>query len=251
MSTTEQVLTAIGVTREQARDFIFSHTEQSSVIYDAALKYGITTPMLNEITGFSSNVISEYFASFGLDTDLLNDVSILVNSDLGSLAHLVEFNNHNGVLSTASLRAEVKYLFEDAPSSYDEFFEPVFKYQQEADGIYTPDELGVTHLGTIPATDDNIQSLFFGTLINSYMALDEIELQQLTEFTISESNQSTYKALLFDALSDTPATSSWSDNILAEQVVSYAADLIDEYWNDVDVVGILALSFPGLAVAEF
>ena len=247
---TESVLSSIGVTFQQARDFIYSHTEQPLVIFEAALINGVTTSMLSDITGVSSDVISEYFASFGLNTDLLDDVSILVNSDLGSLAHLVEFNNHNGVLSTSSLREEVKSLFEDDPSSYDGFFGPVFDYQQKADGIYTPDELGVTHLGNIPASDENIESLFFGTLVNSYMALDETELQQLTEFPVNESNLDVYQALLFDALSDTPAVPIWPNDILAEQVVSYAANLIDDFWNDVTVFGILDHSFPGLAMAE-
>ena len=82
------------------------------------------------------------------------------------------------------------------------------------------------------------------------MTLDETELQHLTKFPVNESHLDAYQALLFDALYDTPAVPIWFDNILVKQVVSCAANLIDDFWNDITVVGILDHSFTGLAVAE-
>lgn len=61
-------LASLGVTVQQARDFIFSHADEPQVIFNVAFEHNVTTSMLSEITGFSTNDISAYFAFFGLDT---------------------------------------------------------------------------------------------------------------------------------------------------------------------------------------
>ena len=241
MATGQEALAYLGLTVEQANQFIQENIGQPKIIYDAAYDVGITTQHLNDITGYSTDTIKNFFATFELDTSLLDEVKILFNSDLGDLANLVEFNDHSGVLSTASLGDQVKL---DADSSnYSAFYGPVFSYQQ-ADGIYTPDELGVSHLSNVPATDESIESLVYGTLINIYSALDETELSQLKGFSHNESNVNEYRSLLTDALSD-PANR--SDQNLADLIADETGILIDEYWNNMDVIGILDHSILGLA----
>ncbi|MBX3640415.1 MAG: hypothetical protein KF888_07870 [Nitrosomonas sp.] len=243
MATIDDVIKEISVTRQQALDWIYAHIDQPKTIFQVAFENGITTSMLSDLTGFSNDLINDYFAIQGFDTGLLEEVGILFNSELGSLAHLVEFNDNGGALSTASLRDTVKVSFEDEPATYDAFFESVFDYQ-ESDGIYSSDELGVAHLGNITASDENIESIFYGTLINIFQQFDAAEYQQIIE---SPGNQ----ALLFEALSDTPAAPLWSDVELAKQVASYATDLINEFWDDITPVGILDHSFLGEAMADF
>ena len=243
MATIDDVLKEIPATRQQALDWIYAHVNQSEIIFQVAFENGITTSMLGDLTGFSNSQISNYFAVHGFDSSLLDEVGILLNSNLGSLTHLVDFNDHNGILSTTSLSDVVKVSFEDESLSYDAFFESIFDYQ-ENDGIYSPDELGVAHLGNITASDENIESIFFGTLINIFQQFDATEYQQIME---SPGNQ----ALLFEALSDAPAVTLWSEAELAEQVSSYAADLINEFWDDIALVGILDHSFLGEAAADF
>jgi len=65
-------LASLGVTMQQAKDFIFANVNNPELIFDVALKFNVTTLMLSQITGFSTNVISEFFASFGLDTTKLD-----------------------------------------------------------------------------------------------------------------------------------------------------------------------------------
>lgn len=243
MATIDDVINEISVTREQALDWIYAHADQPEIIFQVALENGITTSMLSDLTDFSYNQIRDYFSASLFDVSFLDEVGILFNSDLGSLARLVEFNDHSDILSTNSLRDVVKVSFENEPFSYDAFFESVFDYQ-ESDGIYSPDELGVAHLGNITAIEENIESIFYGTLINIFQQFDEDEYQQILE---SPDN----KTLLFEALTDTPATPLWSDTELATQVTIYAVDLINAFWDDIFIVGILDHSFLGEAVADF
>lgn len=241
MATGQEALAYLGLTVEQVNQFIQENIGQHKIIYDAAYDVGITTQHLSDITGYSTDTIKNFFATFELDTRLLDEVKILFNSDLGDLANLVGFNDHSGVLSTASLGDQVK--LDTDSSDYSAFYEPVFSYQQ-ADGIYTPDELGVSHLGNVPATDESIESLVYGTLINIYSALDETELSQLKGFSHNESNVNEYRSLLTDALSD-PANR--SDQDLADLIAAETGILIDEYWNNMDVTGILDHSILGLS----
>ncbi|MFZ1711721.1 MAG: hypothetical protein WAT53_01485, partial [Nitrosomonas sp.] len=227
-----------GISISEARDFIFANVDQPGIIFNKAAEFGITTEMLSEITGYSSAVISGYLASFGLDTKLLDEVKILINSDPGDLSYLIDFNDHTGVLSTASLRDQVKALLKN-PGDYDSFFEPVFFYQNK-DNVYTPDELGVSHLGNVPANSESLESIFFGTLINITNSLDAIELKRIIDFPpLDLNNLNDFIAIVADALSD-PAATPYSDEFLVDFTVQNAVDEIEEYWaGDSSLVGIL------------
>ena len=243
MATGQEVLTHYQITIDQAHEFILANIKQPDVIFDIAEQFGITTQHLGDITGYSTDIIRDFFSSYGLDTIDLDDIKILFNSELANGASLVQFNNHSDVLSTASLGSLVKADVELL--DYSEFFEPIFSYQKD-DGFYTPDELGVSHLGNnVPATEESIESLVYGTLINIYAGLDDSELTALEGFSHNASNINEYRALLTDALSD-PVNR--SDEELANLIANETAVLIDEYWyGDVIVNGSLDLSLLGLA----
>ncbi len=242
MATGQEVLAHYQVTVEQANEFILANIEQPEVIFNAAENFGITIQHFSDITGYSTDIISEYLLSSGLDSKELDDVKILFNSELGDLASLVGFNDRSDALSTASLADRVKPNV--IPEDYSEFFGPVFGYQTE-DGLFTPDELGVSHLGNnVPATNESIESLFYGTLINLYSALDDTELSELKNFSHNGSNADEYRSLLADALND-PANR--SNQELAGLIAGDTATLIGEFWyGDVIVNGTLDLSLLGL-----
>ncbi|SET60794.1 hypothetical protein SAMN05216326_1435 [Nitrosomonas marina] len=114
-SSVQTHLATYGVTVQQARDFILSHVDQPATVFNAAKQFGVTKQMLSEITGFSTDAISSFFASFGMNTDALNGVippdipngHKLLPDNLSSLSHLVVFNTNSGILSTDSLKANV------------------------------------------------------------------------------------------------------------------------------------------------
>jgi len=243
MATGQEVLAHYQITVDQAHEFIWANIEQPDVIFDTAEEFGITTQHLSDITGYSTEIISDFFGSFKLDTIELDDIRILFNSELDAGVGLVEFNDRSDVLSTASLGSLVKANVEIL--DYNDFFEPIFSYQKD-DGLYTPDELGVSHLGNnVPATEESIESLVYGTLINVYAGLDDSELSALKNFSHTATNVNEYRALLTDALSD-PATR--SDEELVGLIADETAVLINEFWyGDIMVNGTLDLSLLGLA----
>ncbi len=249
MATGQEVLKFYGITVEQAIDFIMANVNNPEVIYNGASELGITTQHLSDITGYPTGAIKNYFESAGLNAKSLDEVKLLFNSDLGSLDYLVNFNNHTGSLSTISLSEQVKASLDD-PADYDALFESIYGYE-EADGLYTPDETGISHLGNINATPESLESIFFGTLINIIKSLDIDELKQISSFpSITKDNLDDFIALVSDSLSDMPATP-YSDSFLEAIVVNDAVSLIEDYWSsDPQVVGILDDSpFLGLAIA--
>jgi hypothetical protein len=129
------------------------------------------------------------------------------------------------------------------PIDHESFFSPYFVGYEEADSVLTPDELGVSHLGNVPATTDSIKSLVYGSLINLFSQLDENELSELKEFSHDENNRDEYRSLLIEDLKD---SASYTDDVLADLVVSETASIIEEYWNT-DTVGVLDHSILGLA----
>ncbi len=248
----ETHLAKIPFTIQQAKDFIFSNTEKPEIIFQAAFDYGVTTEMLSEITGFSTDIVREYFASADIDSELdsslLDNTSILVNSDLGSLESLVAFNERNGILSNTALREEVELKIIE-PLNYELTFDPVRPLVQPNDDIYDAEELGVAHLTNVPATNESVESLFYGSLINLFSALDESELNQINTFP-SNGGSENFQALLLTALSETPSPVVWDDEKLADLVTNEAASIINKYGtHDNAVIGVLDLSFLGLATA--
>lgn len=241
-------LAKFGVTVEQAYDFIIANVDQPEIIFDTAEEFAVTTAMLSEITQFSTAVISNYFASFNLDTGKLDETHILINSDPDALSSLVTLNTRTGILSNESLRGFVQQALND-PSQYDTVFGPQFPFQDD-DGIYDAEELGVTTLNNIPATTASIESLFYGSLIKMFSALDASELTPIVSFPVTERRQSDdFQAFVLEAFKDIPAIVPWPDDVMVRLVVNEAVILINELVEDSTIVGVLDQSFLGLAVA--
>lgn len=175
----ESHLASLGITIQQANDFILSHIDEPLNIFNTAKQFNVTTSMLSEITGFSINDIREYFASFGLDTTELNTERLLLSSDLLPLANFLAFNDDSGGLSTATLREGV--IAATNSDDYLTFFDPS-SFQGSEDGVFTPEELGTAHLGNVPATTETLESLFYGTFISTSRDIDTQELQQIDVF---------------------------------------------------------------------
>ena len=105
------------------------------------------------------------------------------------------------------------------------------------------------HPGKIFEMNEGLESVFYGTLLNIFKAFDRTELNQIESFTHTDTNGNEFQALLVEALSDSPSPSVWTDKELSDHVTVYAKEIIDGYWNDDNVSGILDLSYVALAVA--
>lgn len=239
-------LAKLEFTVQEALTFINSYLAQPDFIFGTARQYGVTANMLSEISGHSKDVVREYFDAAGLDSKQLDYTSMLVNSDLSTLEYLVSFNSNTGILSNDLLISETQPLTHVDPLEFNDFFDLIYDFQP-IDGIYDAEELGVGHLNNVSATPESIKSLFYGSLINMYSALDETELGQINAFPRNDDPEG-FQALLLSVLSESPTSIVWTEENLAEMVKIEAAHIIDEYYESVNgLVGVLDHSFLGLA----
>lgn len=243
----EKHLNKLEITVKQANDFISANINDPQKLFYAALENAITTEMLNEITSYSTDAIREYFAVNGFDSNKLDKTHTLVNFDSCSLESLVDYDkNAEGILSVSSLRAKVEPLTRhpDYVSYYDEiFFEKTYAFQVK-DGVYDSEESGIKHLDNIPATDENLESIFYGSLINIFSRIDELEFKQIDNFS-GDKNSVEYRSLLFNSITSLPIDPIDS-NTLEKNVIDDAVRIIVEHQTS-GIVGLLDASFLGLA----
>lgn len=242
----EKHLNKLEITVKQANDFISTNINDPEKLFYAAFENAVTTEMLHEITGYSTDTIREYFATKGFDSNKLDKTHTLVNFDSGSLESLIDYDkNAEGVLSVNSLRTKVEPLtrHSDYISYYDDsFFEKTYPFQVK-DGVYDSEESGIKHLGDIPATDENLESIFYGSLINIFSRIDEHEFTQIENFS-GDKKSIEYRALLFNSITSLP-TDPIDSRTLEKNVIDDAARIIVEH-QDGGVVGLLDASFLGL-----
>lgn len=245
--TAEEHLAKLEITMQQASDFIDANINQPDLIFSTARQFGVTTNMLSEIADFTVSDIDEYFASNGHDSIELSYTSILINSDLGAMEALVNFNTNPGILSNAALSDAVGPLLNE-PLTLPFTFMSIYGFAPN-DEIYDAEELGVGHLVDVSATDGNVESLFYGTLINIFTALDETELSQINVFP-KDNNPEGFQALLVETLSESPSPVAWTDAELANLVTEEAVEIINKFWSgESELVGVLDHSLLGLATA--
>jgi hypothetical protein len=70
--TTSEYLASLGITMQQAHDFIFAHLNEAALIYDTAVQYHVDSMMLSEIVGgVTQQQVRDFFDSHGLDSSVL------------------------------------------------------------------------------------------------------------------------------------------------------------------------------------
>lgn len=119
----------------------------------------------------------------------------LLPDDYAALASLVALDQETGILSVSSLRSAVINgttisLYGQSMSiggtgadAYNTAFDPS-NYEGAGDGVLTPEELGVAGLGTLSATSETLESLFYGTIIKALKAIDTSELVEIQNFIL-------------------------------------------------------------------
>lgn len=109
----------------------------------------------------------------------------VLDADLSALQSLVSLNSATGVLSTASLRAAI--VAETGQTAYDRAFTP--STYGNGDATLTAEELGFSSLGNLPATEETVESLFYGTTITALKSIDMNEITQLSSYVQSHQAQ--------------------------------------------------------------
>ncbi|MGH1461465.1 MAG: DUF4214 domain-containing protein [Neptuniibacter sp.] len=159
---------------------------------------------------------------------------VLFPEDIDALFSLIGLNDETGVLSTATLRELV--IAETGESDYNSAFDPS-NYAGADDGTFTEAELGLSGLGDLPANQDTMESLWYGTLINAFQAIDIQEATELSDFVLANeevfssgdtsSIQQDYIDLLVGIFEDEAVTPIYSDELIQTVAVTGTVALVE------------------------
>ena len=189
--TTRSHLAQYGVTLTQAHDFIKANLGSPATIYQVAKQFGVDSQKLADIMsidfpGLSAATVEAFFQGNGLQGSALhnpvsNNASTepLLSSNLSALSNLVSFNKNTGELSNDAIRAKVSAA--TGADTYQYTF-AAFNFKGAEDGTFSATDLGVNNLTSFPATWQNMESLFYGTVITMMQSIDKTELQTVKTF---------------------------------------------------------------------
>ena len=236
--TAAELLAQYGVTVEEAREWIMAHIDSPETIYSTAQSFGVTSEHLAELVdpyfpGVTAGEVEAWFSSQGFDGSALEsyvaELQSLVSEDMADLVGaIIHLNDETGDLSTASLRADVVAL--TGQSDYDTFFD-VTIYDGYEDGWFSASEIGILGLESFEATDENLESLYYGTLIHAFKAIDQQEIIELTaalenldeDFVSDPQELAEYFDLLVGMFEDEAETPIMPDDVIRETIVSATA----------------------------
>ncbi len=184
-------LAKYSVTVAQARDFIVANINTPQNIYNTAKQYGVTNQMLAEIYGGVTAVdVRNFFSNIGFDSSALDPqiapapVSAPKQSfeerAQPAIDKLFSLNTARGILSDDSLRGALSKLVGDAD------YYKVFSfagYAEGQDGKLTPAELETPGLEITKI--EQLDSLFFGYLVNFIRSVDKAEALEIEAFSIT------------------------------------------------------------------
>lgn len=162
------------------------------------------------------------------DTEQPPATNTLLPEELTGMAGLMRLNGQTGILSTASLEAEI--VAQTNATDYAALFD-ASAYVEAADGWFTGAEIG-WQLGHIPATDANVASVFYGTVIHALKAVDWSEFSEIDTYLdstgeyIDATELHMLVQLMVDAFSDAATVRVFSDDDIAALIVQETVDLV-------------------------
>ena len=237
MNASEQ-LGQYGLSVGVAREWIVAHLDNPKAIFDVALAGGLSNAMIAEILaplapGLNDTAVENFFTSHGFAGSALNDNSptpasgkaALLSDDLTSLTNVIGMNTHQGTLSTESLRHATQAQLNNT-KQYGELFNPD-RYIGSEDGVFTGAEIGVPALPDFAATAANLESLYYGTLINALESIDDTEVLQLSGFIAANRNalnagsdaaETQLATLILGAIQDPAAAPAFPDDLIADAI---------------------------------
>jgi hypothetical protein len=238
---TSSYLANYGVSMELARNFILSNVGNPGLIFETARQFGVTNDMLGEITGYTGDVVRQFFRGYGMD-DMALEPKPIIDAELARFGGVLALDTSTGILSVAALHDQV--VARTGSAAYQAAFDPT-QFAGSADGVFTPAELGTAAFGQLPATTAILESLFYGTIINLAHSIDPQEAGQLVQFmSINEAALERDDPvavaqaidLLQGVLADPAPQSFLNDALLAQAVVDSAVALVGQR-NDDSLIG--------------
>lgn len=198
------ILGKYNITLFEAKDWIMKNVGSPQNIFNVARDFGLSNSDLAEIVGegFSAGDARYFFSINGIESSSLDSAPIsfpqpssgilrntaIIHRDAAQqpqIKNLLKFNpNETGVLSSESLAREV--ISRVGIDEYVDSFSPQ-RYIGAGDGVFSSSDLGgISELNgstSTQATIENIQELFFGTVLEAFSKFDATEFSQLKQFT--------------------------------------------------------------------
>lgn len=257
----EQLLAQYQISLDEALNWILSNLEDPALIYNTALSYGIDSDMLAEIVSpvypdLSAQQVEDFFSGYGLNGAALNPSSVNsggVNSggvNSGSLEELnpltiqliqmiVQPNDNTGILSTDYLKQQI--VSQTGQAAYDEFFAPEL-YDSDGDGYLSEVGSGgdlitefnlstesVEYLITqLNLSTESFESIYFGTIINVFKAIDKDESIMLDQLDPNASEDSYLQALI-TVFEDEATPPLIPDSMLSQGIILSTANAINGF----------------------
>ena len=165
----------------------------------------------------------------------------LIPADLMELASLVSLDTFSGDLSTASLRAHI--IPNTNAADYNALFS-VGGILGADDGTWTAADLGFGQLGDLPATQETLESLFYGTIIKTLKSIDVQEAFEIQAFVSSHEVQiiaedpaviGAYVDLLVSVFSDPAVFQAIPDAQIATTIVAVGTAMVQTAAGGADV----------------
>lgn len=195
MTSAAQHLFQYGVSMEDANAFVMANIGQPQVIYNVAFEFGVTNAMLGEIAGgYAETDVEAFFLANGIDSRGLDGappapapdggIGLIPEEWLSLAPSLVALNTDTGVLSNASIRAQVISSASLTEAAYWNALNPMNWADPGllGDGRFSIDELGFSHLGDLAATAETVESLIYGSIIKVVRSIDMAEVMSLENF---------------------------------------------------------------------
>lgn len=245
---------------QYARDFLSDVMDDDTSLNSSL---DLLQSVLDQIDTLSDDWDTSHGGGSGGD-----DGAELLPDDLAALSSLVSLDTETGALSVSTLRSEVingaNFTISGIPfhvdgtgaDAYNAAFD-VSNYEDAADGVLTPDELGVSQLGTLTnVTSETLESLFYGTLIKAFKAIDISELTEIQSFVVqnqsailanNEAVISQYIDLLVSVFEDPAAQPVFDDTTIAYTAVVAGATFVELVGQGDDMAlfdGLLAGFYP-------
>ena len=243
---TTQHLSSLGLSMAQCRSYIAANLDKPVTLYYAAKQHKIDSQMLADIVqdqfpGVNATQVEAFFSQHGLNGKDLNAATLnptpIVQSWQGDspIKSLFTLNKNVGILSNESMRAAVlkKVDLEQYKNTFSTLHIP-----GAADGVLSTADLGFSQIGSIAATWQNIESLYYGTMIKMLRNITISEVPELNNFAMNNLSAwmaedpevvSQFKALMLDLYIDPPTVfdrSAMSDFEIEQSVQSGLATAV-------------------------
>lgn len=242
-------LAKFGVTVAQAKEFILANINRPQEIFNVAKQFGVTNAYLAEIYGgVTTQDVIAFFDSVKIDSRSLDSGTSTGTGNTPSssafpaelansaFANLVKLNTETGVLSNANLKNGI--VSKTGLEAFNKLF-TAGSVDSNGDGQIGSADLGLANFSNIAATPENIQSLYFGTIINTYKSIDFQEVQQLGDF-VDKNGQALsaelskgqgalfdqYIKLIISVFEDPAAPPIFSDAQLADLLIGSTAAIV-------------------------